>query len=110
MKHVEIEIGPGEEKLGNAFEMIFSLQKLLMALSQRTEVDAILISLLLDRVGDPKTALQDWTTRISGYYSDQAVGYLGDEHMARSSEELKRRVDLWTRALESRIQSADQSD
>ena len=106
----QIAIGPGEEKLGKAFEMIISLQQLLMALSQRIEVDAILISLLLDRIEDPQVALQHWKSRMAGYYPERAVGHLGNEDMKHSSEELKNRISLWTRALEARAQAADQND
>ena len=106
----QIAIGPGEEKLGKAFEMIVSLQQLLMMLSQRVDVDAILISLLLDRIEDPQVALQHWQAKMADYYPERAVGHLGNEEMKYSSEELKNRISLWTQALEARAQAADQND
>lgn len=105
----QIVIGPGEEKLGKAFEMILAQQKLLLVLSQRIEVDSIVISLLLDRINDPRAALQGWKSKMASYYPERAIGLLGDEQMDRSAEELKHRIDLWTRALEARAQ-ADQSE
>lgn len=102
----EIEFGEGEEKLRRAFEMIVSLQKNLLKLSQRIEVDAILISLLLDRVVDPEVALQHWQSKMADYYPGRALDLLGQDQLERSSEELKSRVDLWTRALEARAKAA----
>ncbi|WP_148650261.1 hypothetical protein [Lysobacter capsici] len=103
---MQIEIGPGEEKLGQAFDMIVTLQKFTMALAQRIEVDSILISLLLDRVEDPQVALQHWQTKMADYYPERAVDLLGNEYMEESSEELKRRISLWTQVLEARAQAA----
>ena len=104
MNTEQIDIGPGEEKLGHAFELIASLQQLLAALSQRTEVDALVISLLLARVEDPRVALQHWRSKMADFYPQRALDHLGNQYMARSSDELNRRVAHWTRALESLAQ------
>lgn len=100
------EFGPGEGKLAKAFEMLVSHEQFILQLRQRGEVDMILIASLLDELPDPAATLQNWRGRIASYYPEQALTYLGQEQMERSTQELKNRIALWTKALELRAQRA----
>ncbi len=102
--------GPGEEKLATAFELILGLQQQLLRLAQRGEVDTIFISVLLDELSDPKATLERWKTRTAPYYTEKALSLLSQQQMEYSNEELKARLDMWTEALESRVQSDPDSD
>lgn len=104
------EFGPGEEKLERVVRMLVSHEQFILQLSQRSEVDSIMISLLLDELPEPQSTLERWQAKISSYYPDKAVELLGNDLLARSGEELNRRVSLWTRALQGRAQAAHDSD
>lgn len=103
----EFRFEPGEEKLAEIMEMIAGLQRLVVQLGQRSEVDGILMSLLLDELDDPAATLEGWKSKMAQYYPERAVAHLGSAGMDVASEELNRRVSLWTQALEARVQARD---
>ena len=100
---IEMTFGPDEEKLARAFELIASLQKTLLRLAQRQEVDSMVIGLLLSDAKGPAQQLERWRAMTAQYYPARAVDQLGKEGLEQSAAELKSRIHLWTQALEGRL-------
>lgn len=100
---VEIVFGPGEEKLETAFKLILGLQQQLMRLSQRGEVDSMLIGLLLSEQTAPEAMYERWQSMVAAYYPERALSHLSQDLMEHSAQELKDRIDFWTRAIQARL-------
>lgn len=100
---VEVTFGPGEEKLETAFKLIVSLQQQLMRLSQRGEVDSLIIGLLLAEQEAPEALHTRWQSMIASYYPERALSHLTNDGMEHSSQELSSRIDFWTRAIRARL-------
>lgn len=98
-----MEIKPTSKAERQLAELVVTLQKALLQLSQRVEVDSVMLSVLLDELENPAATLENWKAKVSSYYPAQATSLLGDARMNQSVEELKGRVSLWTRALEARV-------
>lgn len=100
---VEVTFGPGEEKLETAFKLIVSLQQQLMRLSQRGEVDSLIIGLLLADQEEPEALHARWQTMIAAYYPERALSHLTTDGMEHSAQELNHRIDFWSRAIRARL-------
>jgi hypothetical protein len=102
---MELEFGPGEEKIALAFEHIAALQTQLLRLAQREEVDAMFTGVLLAHGAASQDLLERWQAIAASYYPGKALGHLGaGEHLEPAAAELKHRLDFWTRAIEARLQ------
>lgn len=96
----QYEFGEGQEMLAQAFQHIVALQQGLFQLKQRTEIDALMIAVLLNQVALPAEALEQWTSMVGQYYPAQAVEHLKNDLLVHSQEELTDRIAFWTQVLQ----------
>lgn len=95
----QFEFGPGEEKLAKAFELIQTLQRMLVAQAQRQEVDEFVIAALLSATSDREAVQSTWAAMVRDYYPQQALGHLGQELRAEANQMLKDRIDMWSKVI-----------
>lgn len=105
-----ITLGPGEENLAIAFETIGALQRQLVRLSQKVEIDGLVIATLLGETTDGQGALQRWRAISATYYPSQAIrnAGFGEEPDPHLSQDLNDRIAYWTKAFESRSQRSEE--
>jgi hypothetical protein len=101
---------PGEEKLAEAYAMIAAMHANMLLLAQRSEIDAMVIGLLLSEIEEGGVALGKWKRMSAEYYPQQAVRNigLGDEPIPQLSDELSQRIAFWTKALETKANQCDE--
>ena len=90
------------EDIQKLASLVLGLQQQLIRLSQRQEVDMLMVSSLLDHSVDYEELLRLWRAKIAQYYPSKAVSNLADARLQATSEELNQRIAVWTQALEAR--------
>lgn len=103
----DIEFRSDNPDIQNLAKLVLSLQVSVMQLSQRSEIDMLMISTLLDHVDGHEAMLDTWKSKVARYYPARAVSNLSDDRLQPTADELNRRIAIWSRAIEQHAQSED---
>jgi hypothetical protein len=98
----DIEFTSDDPNIQNLAKLVLGLQTNVIQLAQRSEVDMLMISTLLDYAQDCPAMLESWKAKVASYYPSRAVLNLADPRLQTSTDELNRRIAVWTQALEAR--------
>ncbi|HEY4145168.1 hypothetical protein [Pinirhizobacter sp.] len=100
----QFQFGPGEEKLAKAFEMLVTLQRGLLLVHARADVDTMLIGALLQSHPNLTDVFDEWKAMSSQYLPGTLLAQASGSDFAEAEAEKARRSGFWTGLLQQLMQ------